>query len=181
MQLVVLGVEHALLHRSARAFVVHIPGQHRLPGRVHQHPAVTRVHAVLEEKITGNVIAGNETGRGIGGLIVRYWWRDVLHHQVAARVAYPQRLAFGVELGVGEVFFVVHHASGIRNSVMGNADHFPAEAVENGKRGRVGMLRGQLRSALALRVRNCCECFCRVGFGDDLRRSAGFMQGGTTL
>ena len=113
-----------------------VPGEHRLAGGVVQHPAVAGVHAVLEEQVAGDVVAGQRTrATGSSGLVVRHGRRDVLHHQVAARIANPQRLAFGVELGEGEVFFVaLARRHGVSHPVVRDGDDLAAEAVEHGER-----------------------------------------------
>ena len=74
-----------------------VPCQHRLAGCVVDHPAITGIHAVLIEQITGNVVTGNTPGRNcfyLGliefiGCARRFRWSDVLHHQVLTGVADP--------------------------------------------------------------------------------------------
>ena len=62
-------------HRAVQCVVIDaecmaptVPGQHRFAGGVVQHPAITGIHAVLEEQIAGDVVAGHETGDRIGRL-----------------------------------------------------------------------------------------------------------------
>ena len=92
---------------GAEGMISAIPGEHRFAGGIVQHPAVTGIHAVLEEQIAGDVVTGRKTCDRIGSLIVRHRRRDVLHHQIVAGIPNPQRLAFGVELGEGEISFVL--------------------------------------------------------------------------
>ena len=46
----------------AKYMAAAVPGEHRLAGGVVQHPAIAGVHAVLEQQIAGDVVAGNEAG-----------------------------------------------------------------------------------------------------------------------
>jgi hypothetical protein len=98
---------------------------------------IAGVHAVLEEQVARDVVAGEtavghifprgvgrlvRVGRGIdepGGL----GRGDVLHHQVAARIADPQRLAFGVEFSEGHILFVVQDGIPIAILVMSDRDY----------------------------------------------------------
>src|SRR5262249_41531058 len=108
MQLAVFRVEHARLRRGTWTLVVQIPCQHGLSGGVPQHPAVAGVHAMLEEQIAGDVVTRDSISRHcVARLVVGLGWRDVLHYQIAAGIAYPERFSFGVELCECEIFFVL--------------------------------------------------------------------------
>src|SRR5262249_7055160 len=121
-------------------------------GGVHQHPAVAGVHAMLEEQIAGDVVTRDSISRHcVARLVVGLGWRDVLHYQIAAGIAYPERFSFGVELCECEIFFVLPDAIGIWCAVVSNGNDLATEAIEMGLRWRVGMVCRQTGGAFVLR------------------------------
>ena len=97
--------------------------------------------------------------------MVRAVWRDVLHDLVAASIDDPQRLAFGVQLGEGQVERVEPRPVGQRRSlrrhpVMGDRDHLASQAVEQRYCRRLGMQGGEFCRAFV---------FCAGTLGERLR------------
>src|SRR5262249_50638757 len=82
VQLVVPNTEAAVFLENARrrrvlALVV-VPREQRRTGCVHEHAPVTGIRAVLEEKVACDVVARHSRSG-----------HDVLHDEIAARVAHP--------------------------------------------------------------------------------------------
>jgi len=89
VQRVVPGRKQTLFIDDGAAIIlslIEIPGEGYLAGRIMQLPPITGVHAVLEQQVAGDVVTGHAARR------------DVLHYQVATRVADPKQLAFRIEL-----------------------------------------------------------------------------------
>ena len=63
-----------------------------------------------------------------------------MHHQILAGIPNPQRFAFGVELGEGEVLFILQHTGRVFHTVVGDGNDITAQAVEDGEGGRVAVL-----------------------------------------
>ncbi len=131
--------------------LIEIPGHHRFARSIHEHPAVTSVHTVLVEQVASDVVTGNTVGWNILCLQLvnfvnrsrRLDRRDILHHQIAARIANPERFTFGVEPGESEVSLVavmltVYEEWPIRvlKTVVCNRDHVAAQTIENRERRR---------------------------------------------
>ena len=141
---------------------------------------------MLKEQVAGDVVARHGIGRHVvgrlvvgGGFVVQrrvvgLGRRDVLHHQVAARIANPQWLAFGVELGKGQEAFVQPRPLGQRRvavcrvagrcAVVRDGDDFAAEAVEVNRGRRVGVQGSEPRGTLV--YRRCLlrlRFLCRIG------------------
>src|SRR3954465_3289766 len=91
------------IHRTVQLIVLRaeemaaaVPGEHRLACGVIQDPAVSGIHAVLEEKVSGDVVTRSESTYRVVGLVVRHGWSYVLHHEILAGIADPQRFSFRI-------------------------------------------------------------------------------------
>ena len=67
VQRIVFRAEQSILNGRSRSLVVCIPGQHGFACGIVDHPAVARVHAVLEEQVAGDVVAGSGVRRRVKG------------------------------------------------------------------------------------------------------------------
>jgi len=101
--LVVLLVgENPLRAAVIPAPFIDVPRQQRAAHGIREHPAVTAIHAVLEEQVARDVVTRCETLRLKVACVVKLidavgqWRHDVLHHAVSTRILNPEWFAFGV-------------------------------------------------------------------------------------
>src|SRR5829696_1417061 len=127
-----------------------VPGEHWFTRRIVQRPALSGIHAVLKQQIAGNVVTGSESVRWIFRLIVWHRRRDVLHHEIPACIANPERLAFRVEPGEGDVLLIHQLVGCVSKSIVSNRDGVAPETIQKSERRCVMVLGRKPRASLFL-------------------------------
>ena len=119
---------------------------------------------MLKEQIARDVITWDCFVRQlIGWIVVALVGVDVLHYQIASRVANPERLAFGVKLGKSEIFFILQKTTSTFHSIVSNRNNVTTKAVENSERRRVAMCFNRLCSIFVFqRIELGKPWMCRI-------------------
>src|SRR5262245_45451964 len=97
-----------------------VPGTHRFARGVAQEPEIARIHAVLIQRVTAQIVRRSEIGNGILRLIARNRRRYVLRDEVATSIADPKRSALWIELGERHIALVLQGAAGAAHTIVQN-------------------------------------------------------------
>ena len=150
-----------------------VPGQHRFTGGVVDHPAVTGIHAVLEQQIAGNVVTGNAAGWNVLDLrLIKFVdcsrQLDGVMYCIT-RLLRASRIHSGLPSASSLVkvryFSSFSAPAASLDTIVGDRNHVSAKAVQNGEGGGV-----------AVRFDRLCgtSVFRRIELAN--RAIAGFMR-----